>query len=59
MTAGALAIPGASDVVAFYGVPSGSPHAVIAWLVMLGTVVLSFRVTRTQAWQGAFARKAV
>lgn len=57
MTAGALAIPGASDVVAFYGVPSGSPHAVIAWLVMLATVVLSFRVTRTQLWQGAFARK--
>lgn len=58
MTAGALAIPGASDVVAFYGVPSGSPHAVIAWLVMLGTVVLSFRLTRTQLWRGAFSRKA-
>ncbi|HMN71596.1 MAG TPA: YeeE/YedE thiosulfate transporter family protein [Rhodoblastus sp.] len=56
MTTGALAIPGASDVVAFYGVPSGSPHAVVAWLVMLATVVLSFRVTRTRLWRGAFAR---
>ncbi|MFT4096862.1 MAG: YeeE/YedE thiosulfate transporter family protein [Rhodoblastus sp.] len=57
MTTGALAIPGASDVVAFYGVPSGSPHAVVAWLVMLATVVLSFHVTRSRFWQGAFARK--
>ena len=58
MTTGALAIPGASDVVAFYGVPSGSPHAVVAWIVMLATVVLSFRITRTEIWRGAFARKA-
>ncbi len=58
MTAGALSIPGASDVVAFYGVPSGSPHAVVAWMLMLATVVLSFRITRTQAWRGAFARNA-
>ena len=57
MTAGALSIPGASDVVAFYGVPSGSPHAVIAWAIMLGTVVLSFRITRTQVWRAAFARQ--
>ena len=57
MTSGALLIPGASDVVAFYGVPSGSPHAVVAWLVMLGTVVLSFRITNTEAWRAAFARQ--
>lgn len=57
MTSGALLIPGASDVVAFYGVPSGSPHAVVAWIVMLATVVLTFRVTDSAVWRGAFARK--
>ena len=50
MTAGALSIPGASDVVAFYGVPSGSPHAVIGWVVILATVVLTFRVTNSSLW---------
>ena len=42
MGAGSLLIPGATDALAFYGVPSGSPHAVTAWAVLFGTVVLSF-----------------
>ena len=54
MTSGALCIPGASDVVAFYGLPSGSPHAVVAWLAILATVILSFRLTRSGFWQSAF-----
>ena len=55
MTAGALCIPGASDVVAFYGLPSGSPHAVVAWLLILGTVILSFRLTGSEMWRSRFA----
>jgi uncharacterized protein len=51
MTAGALAIPGASDVVAFYGMPSGSPHAIVAWVVIFATVTLTFRVTNSTVWR--------
>ena len=58
MTAGALSIPGASDVVAFYGFPSGSPHAVVAWLVVLATIILTFRVTGSAWWRGAFPARA-
>lgn len=54
MTTGALLIPGASDVVAFYGLPSGSPHAVLAWLLILVTVVASFRVTNSGFWSRRF-----
>jgi uncharacterized protein len=58
MTTGALCIPGASDVVAFYGLPSGSPHAVVAWLLILGTVILSFRLTNSDRWRARFAPTA-
>ena len=44
MGAGSLMIPGATDALAFYGVPSGSPHAIVAFLVLFGTIVLSFWV---------------
>jgi hypothetical protein len=44
MGAGAHLLPGASDSLVFYGVPSGSPHAIIAWIIMFGTIVLTFRV---------------
>ncbi|MDE2364768.1 MAG: YeeE/YedE family protein [Hyphomicrobiales bacterium] len=58
MTAGALSIPGASDVVAFYGLPSGSPHAVVAWIVILVTVAFSFRLTGSHMWSRVFPQKA-
>lgn len=44
MGAGSLLIPGATDALAFYGVPSGSPHALVAWIVLFGTIVASFRL---------------
>lgn len=44
MGAGSLLIPGASDALAFYGMPSGSPHALVAFIVLFTTIVLSFRL---------------
>ena len=47
MGAGSLLIPGASDALAFYGLPSGSPHALVAFAVLFATLVLSFRLFPT------------
>lgn len=44
MGAGSLLIPGASDALAFYGLPSGSPHALVAFIVLFATIVVSFRL---------------
>ncbi len=44
MGVGSLMIPGTTDALAFYGVPSGSPHALVAFIVLFGTIVLSFRL---------------
>lgn len=44
MGAGSLLIPGASDALAFYGLPSGSPHALAAFVVLFATLVISFRL---------------
>lgn len=54
MTSGALLIPGASDVIAFYGLPSGSPHAVLAWIFVFLTVVATFRLTESPVWRRTF-----
>ena len=59
MGAGALLIPGATDALAFYGVPSGSPHALVAWTVLFGTVVLSFWLMPAAAETPAPVEKAV
>jgi hypothetical protein len=44
MVAGAILIPGANDVLSFYGVPSGSPDAVIGYLVMFALIFVLLRV---------------
>ena len=44
MGAGSLLIPGGTDALAFYGLPSGSPHALVAFIVLFATVVVSFRL---------------
>jgi hypothetical protein len=44
MLGGAILIPGANDALAAYGVPSGSPHAVVGYLVMFALMVIVFRL---------------
>ncbi len=44
MGAGSVLIPGGTDALAFYGLPSGSPHALVAFIVLFATVVVSFRL---------------
>jgi hypothetical protein len=44
MLAGAFLIPGANDVLSVYGVPSGSPDAVIGYLVMFVLMLTAVRI---------------
>lgn len=56
MAAGALLIPGGNDALLAYGLPSGSPHAllafalILAWLIMIMWLVP--RVRRWRLWPG-------
>ncbi|HVZ06503.1 YeeE/YedE thiosulfate transporter family protein [Rhodopila sp.] len=47
MAAGAVLIPGGNDLLLVYGVPSGSPHAVAAYAVIVATMVLLLGLIRT------------
>lgn len=44
MATGALLLPGGNDALLVYGIPSGSPHALIAYVVMFGLMVALMRV---------------
>ena len=50
MAAGAVMIPGGNDALLVYGLPSGSPHAIVAYVlivVMLVGLLRGIRVART------------
>jgi hypothetical protein len=46
MAAGAILIPGGNDLLLVYSVPSGSPHAVAAYAVIVAVMLLSLRMSR-------------
>ena len=53
MVAGGALIPGGNDALLLYGVPSGSPHAVVAYLVMFVLMlVLLHLVSVFRLWSG-------
>jgi uncharacterized protein len=43
MAAGAVMIPGGNDVLLIYGLPSGSPHAIVAYILIVTMLVLLLR----------------
>ncbi|MBX9646634.1 MAG: YeeE/YedE family protein [Xanthobacteraceae bacterium] len=45
MAAGANLIPGGNDVLLIYGLPSGSPHAVAAYVVMFALILVVLRIS--------------
>jgi hypothetical protein len=47
MAVGAVLIPGGNDVLLVYGVPSGSPHALAAFAIIIAVLVLVLRFSRT------------
>jgi len=46
MAAGAILIPGGNDLLLVYGLPSGSPHAVIAYAITIALMVVLLRLFR-------------
>ena len=54
MAAGALLIPGGNDALLVYGIPSGSPHALVGFAVIFATMVIMLRVT---PWFRAWANR--
>jgi hypothetical protein len=51
MVAGSALIPGGNDSLLLYGVPSGSPHAILAYLFMFILLVMLLRIVSVfRAW---------
>ena len=52
MAAGALLIPGGNDTLLAYSLPSGSPHALLAYALIVGWLLLVMRLSRVvRGWR--------
>src|SRR3954452_24266997 len=51
MAIGAVLIPGGNDALLVYGLPSGSPHAIVSYIIILTLLaLLLWSVGRVRRW---------